>query len=281
MVRRIFVLGTIALFILSTTASAGLIFNRRPKQQDNSKEQAQDPISVLRHDTDEHHRLSAVQNLSHADLKQNPQAAFALIDVLLKDTSPNVRTAAADVLGKLHPMAVHIGMALEQASSSDSSSAVRNAAGASLAAYVHAGYHLSAEGAPPLAPPAPPPMAPASPSTSKQHQASNFKPVSRPKLPPQTDEPPMAKSVPTFVITPLNGVAEPTIPSVPMLVPAPPPPADRELMLPTPPPAKGPTIEMSPEPAKPPVTPAPNTDKPKESKPAGKSENGPILNGPG
>ncbi len=283
MVRRIVVLSTISLVILSSTASAGLIFNRRGKQQDNAKDQPQDPISVLRHDTDEHHRLSAVQSLGRTDLKQNPQAAFVLIDVLLKDASPNVRAAAADVLGKLHPMAVQIGMALEQASSSDSSPSVRNVASASLAAYVHAGYQLSAEGAPPLAPSGAPPTAPAGSSASKSRQSPNYKPVSRPKLPSQTDEPPTAKPVPTFVVPPLSGGAEPVVPNAPMLVPTPPPASDHDLLIPTPP-AKVPTIEMSPEPAKPPVVPAPNTDKPKDSKdskPAGKSENGPILNGPG
>src|SRR5579871_4533057 len=141
MVRRVAVFSALSLVIFNTTASAGLIFNRHPKQPDNSQQQmSQDPVSVLRNDTDERHRLSAVQSLSHTDLKQSPQAGVALIDALLKDPSPNVRAASADALSKVRPMAVQIGMALEQAAGSDTAPAVRSAADRSLAAYVHAGY---------------------------------------------------------------------------------------------------------------------------------------------
>jgi len=271
MVRRVFVLSAMSLIILTAAAPAGLIFNRRPKQQDNSQDKApQDPISVLRNDTDEHHRLSAIQNLSHSDLKQSPQAGIALIDALLKDPSPAVRSAAAEVLGRLRPMAVQIGMALEQAESADSSATVRNAAGKSLAAYVHAGYQPSADGAPPLATPAPPPSG---------QKPSAFKPASRPAQPRnQTAEPPLAKPVPTFVIPAPSLNIEAPAPT-PLLVPMPPPPTQEQLLPAAPP--KAPTIEMSPEPTKSPAASAPSTDKPKDAKPASKTENGPILNGPG
>jgi HEAT repeat protein len=267
MVRRVFILSAISFVAMTATAPAGLIFNRHPKQN-NSSDEAQDPISVLRHDTDERHRLSAVQNLSHSDLKQSPQAGIALIETLTKDPSPAVRTAAADVLGRLHPMAMQIGMALEQAASDDSSSTVRNAAQKSLAAYVHSGYHLSADGAPPLAPAGPPP--------SKQ-QPPIFNSTSRPMLPPNPSNEPLAKPIPTVLIPPLSRSIDLPVPPPSNLVPSPPPPLEHELVLPAVPPKMS-AIEMSPEPVKPPATTTPSTDKPKDTKPADK---GPILNGPG
>jgi hypothetical protein len=267
MVRRVFALSALSLVMLTATAPAGLIFNRKPKQ-DNSAEPAHDPVWVLRNDADEHHRWNAVENLSRVDLKQFPQAGPALAEALLKDSSPLVRSAAADALGRLRPMSSPIGMALEQAEDSDQSTAVRNAARRSLAAYVHAGYHPSATGAPQLAPAGPSPSA----------KPSIYRPASRPVLPPvQTNEPPVAKSIPTFVIPPPSQMSGSLVSPPPPSLPAPQLDSELERMLKP----KSSAIEMSPEPVKPPTVPAPNADKPKDSKPAGKSEAGPILNGPG
>jgi hypothetical protein len=257
-----FLLVAVLAIASTATSSAGIIFNRHPKEENSSGGRTFELIRTLRHDLDERHRKAAVDGLSKSDSKETPQIAPALVDSMLNDPSPAVRAEAAEALGRIRPMAPQVGMALEKALNTDSSSTVKSAARNSLSAYVHAGYHPVGNSASQL-----------TNSNSSSQQPFIFKPARQSQPLPQTNEPPLANTTPNLVIPtprqPTGPMPRQQPPSIPVV-----PPTNPNFDLPKPS-----AVELIPQP---PQTTAPQSaPKPKETKPAGKSEEGPILNPPG
>jgi hypothetical protein len=165
-----------------------------------------------------------------------------LVDVLLTDKKPAVRAEAAQSLGKIRPVSQQVGLALEQALSSDASMRVRLQARSSLLQYHWSGYHgskkdemISQTKEPPLAddktlpsaistapqPPTTSRLAPVQPDGSRS--TSGYRPSTPapfPQVPPSPTgkEPPLAP--PTPPASPAPTGKEP--PPAPMPSPTPP-----------------------------------------------------------
>ena len=204
------------LAVLVSQASAG-IFNKKNKPSPN--ERVPELLTVVKSDGDEHKRTAAAEELRQYDPKKFPNIVPTLIDVLMTDPKPSVRSEAAQTLSKLRPVSKEVGMALEQAVAKDTSMRVRLQARSALLQYHWHGYHGGKDSGPaptqspepPLAPPTVnPPTAPHNPTRIEP------KPVAPAKTAP-TAPPVGGSSVPQ----PLPA-GPPLVPSeVPHLKPAP------------------------------------------------------------
>ena len=185
MVWRAFFLVPVALFAALPLQAAGL-FNRKSNQAAQAKPKADDAtaliVRTLRTDADERRRAYAAESLARFDLKQHPQAGFALIEALSRDSSQLVRGAVVESLSKMRPMTQQVAEALEQASLADSSNQVRTAAGNALMPFVQAGYRPAKREAANLAKAQPPAPRGARPQP----------PLERIPSPNETSEPPLA-----------------------------------------------------------------------------------------
>src|SRR5262249_56649337 len=116
--------------------------------------------------------------------KQFPTIVPALVDALMTDPKPGVRSEAAQSLSKLRPVSKEAGWALEQAVAKDASMRVRLQARSALLHYHLAGYRVGKEAAPAPATTqsAEPPLAAPADAAAARVQA---KPASKPeKAPP-------------------------------------------------------------------------------------------------
>ena len=249
---RHLLLGSLTLAALGGSADAGILFNRN-KPKDPPPNQAQNPPSaqdhvgdlakVLRGSPDERKRANAADELAKADLRQHPQAGEALFAALYQDPSANVRAEAAQAIGRLRPLTLQGGQALEDAMNSDSSPRVRQVAKGAIAIYLQAGYRTGVPESKGVAqtPPAAAQRAPAARPTPPVAQ----RPVGR-----QTNEPPLAAATPSQ--------ARQDKPAATELTPEPGPAPSAPRLL-------GPVKES----------------KPAITKPAKTDDEGPILTGPG
>jgi hypothetical protein len=183
MAWRTLLMVSVAAFASLPAQGAGL-FGRRQNQPAAAKPNTDDKtvqlIRLLRTDGDERRRTLAVENLARFDLKQHPQAGFALIEAMSRDSSAMVRRAAAESLGKMRPMTQQVAQALEQVSIADSASEVRASASQALQAFVEAGYKPMKRG-----------EAPAATAAGKAPRPQPL--PSRLLLPNETTEPPLAE----------------------------------------------------------------------------------------
>ena len=214
-------------------------------------------VATLQADTDIERRKAAAEALRTHDPRNNPDLIPALVTVVQKDPSPEVRALAAETIGlykSLYPVAAS---ALDVAEKTDPDAAVRAAAKNALWQYHLNGFKPSAPLAsttgqssePPLATPKPSPIPtvvavkPPAPVAT----ATDFRPITQGMGKPQTfqptAEPPLAKpkgqisapipaavpdSQPSRVEPPTLSLPTPTIPAVPSGAPVPtitPPPA--------------------------------------------------------
>ncbi len=222
-------LGLLTLFTLLSAipAQAGIIFNRhsrKPSKENTVTDPTAQLIQVARTDSDDRRRAAAVEELGQFDLRQYPQAAFALIQVLQGDSSAAVRGEAAKLLGKMRPLTQQVAEALDVASSTDSAPGVRQLARASLLPFLSAGYKQgnrsdAPANEPSYAGPAAQPARPIAPSRlPSPFVRQNPRPAT---LGNETTEPPLADAAPTesakpaYPSAPSNASpARPTIPSV-------------------------------------------------------------------
>jgi hypothetical protein len=98
-------------------------------------------LAIVKQDKDSHKRVDAAEELRQYDSGQFPEIIAVLIDVLQTDASPSVRIEAATSLGRMRPISVPAGQALEKAASGDSNLRVRIQARTSLTYYQLSGYH--------------------------------------------------------------------------------------------------------------------------------------------
>lgn len=168
------VLVALLLAVLADPAAAG-IFGKKNKP--TPAERVPELLSIVKVDGDEHKRSAAAEELRQYDPKQFPNIVPTLIDVLMADPKPSVRSEAAQSLSKLRPVSKEAGWALEQAVAKDASMRVRLQARSALLHYHLAGYHGGKEAGPaPMQSSEPPMAAPANPAPAPRLQA---KPVSQ------------------------------------------------------------------------------------------------------
>jgi hypothetical protein len=178
-------LASILLAVLASPAPAG-IFGKKTKP--TPEQRVPELLSILKTDGDEHKRANAAEELRQYDPKQFPAIVPALIDVLMSDAKPSVRSEAAQTLGKLRPVTREAGMALEQAVAKDASMRVRLQARSALLHYHWAGYHGGKDSQPPAVQSKEPPLAPPTSKAPTDEPASprlQTKPVAQPDKPAQ------------------------------------------------------------------------------------------------
>jgi hypothetical protein len=201
-------LVSVVLVACTVPASAG-IFKKTPKP--NPKERVPELLMIVKTDKDEANRAAAAEELREYDAKAFPDLVPVLIDVLMTDSKPGVRTEAAQSLGKIRPISNEAGWALEQAAAKDASMRVRLQARSSLLQYHWAGYRSPKDGAPPeskeppLATTPPPAPSPQPSIRSTNQRLSPIPPIvttttrpspTGPQLIPTT-EPPMLQPLPS------------------------------------------------------------------------------------
>ena len=118
---------------IASSASAGIIFGKKPKVVPEKR--VPELLSILLSDGDENKRYDAVAELREYDTKQFPQIVPTLIEVLMNDKKPSVRSEAAQTLAKLRPVSEQVALALKQARDKDPSLRVRMQARSSLLSY--------------------------------------------------------------------------------------------------------------------------------------------------
>jgi hypothetical protein len=198
-------------------ACAGVFFGKKVKQ--SPAERVPELIKTLKTDGDEHKRCSAAEELRQYDPMQFPEIVPALIDALLNDKKPAVRSESAQSLGKLRPVTSAAGAALEQSLAKDNSMRVRLQARSSLLQYRWAGYtpkgkdEPAAESKePPLAADVPPATARTAPPRSTSVSPPRSAPPDAPRpLPTGSLEPPVATPAP---IRDLSGKTQATPTSI-------------------------------------------------------------------
>jgi hypothetical protein len=201
-----FLLLPLLLAVLADPAAAG-IFKKAPKP--DPKMRVNELIVAVKTDKDESKRAAAAAELREYDPKAFPDIVPILIDVLMNDPKPSVRAEAAQSLGKLRPVTMEAGWALEQAAAKDSSIRVRMQAKSSLLQYHWAGYRAPKDGPiienkePPVVKglldpkPAPPPrLTPQPAPMPRVLPAGNRTPPADPRLIP-TNEPPLLDPPPS------------------------------------------------------------------------------------
>jgi hypothetical protein len=125
---------------LTLPASAGIIFGKKPTKPDPAMRVPQ-LIVIVKTDKDESKRVSAAEELRQFDPAAFPDLVPVLIDVMMNDDKPSVRSEAAESLGKIRPVSKEVGWALEQVEEKDKSWRVRTKARYVLLGYHWAGYH--------------------------------------------------------------------------------------------------------------------------------------------
>ena len=96
-------------------------------------------LSIIRSDKDDRKRVAAIESLRNVDATAYPEIVPVLIEALLQDQRPNVRSEAAQTLGRIRPPSAAAAQALEQAAQRDSSRWVRLHSRTALVSYKLAG----------------------------------------------------------------------------------------------------------------------------------------------
>jgi hypothetical protein len=142
----------LAALMLNGTASEGSaqiqLFGSK-KSKTPPQQRVPELVALLKTDTNDHKRSQAAEELRQFDPKDFPEIVPALIDALQTDNSASVRVEAATGLGRLRPVTVPAGQALEKAVAEDANMRVRIQAKASLVYYQLSGYHAPKKGDPP------------------------------------------------------------------------------------------------------------------------------------
>ncbi|HTU94005.1 MAG TPA: HEAT repeat domain-containing protein, partial [Gemmataceae bacterium] len=138
-IRALWLVPLMLLPALAGPSYAGIFFGKKNKKI-TPAERVPELLAQVKSDGDESKRAAAAQELRQYDPGQFPMIVPVLIDVLITDTKPVVRTEAAQSLGKIRPISQQAGMALEQALANDSSMRVRLQARSSLLQYHWGGY---------------------------------------------------------------------------------------------------------------------------------------------
>lgn len=284
--QRLFFVSIFAL-VCATSADAGPF---RKTSRPDPATQVPFLLQTLRTSTDERVRETAASALREYDAKAFPEILPTLIEALTTDKSSSVRSEVAESIGKIRPISIQAGYALEQAIANDKNPLVQLSARTAMLQYrllgiVSSKADLATQSAEPrlaattdektmpgerVLRPTPAPIPVAGPVSPPPNAPKNLSPSANPtaqalvpKQAPQTDEPPKAessKSGPILTIDPKKPTPVITIPSGP-----------RELITPIPNVAK-------PAPVAPPPMPLPaGLDGPTTPQPEKPGDQGPTL----
>jgi len=132
----------VCLLVGAQTAARAGLFSKKPSKPE-PKDRVPELLIIVKTDKDEHKRAAAATELRQYDPAAFPDIVPVLIDVLISDAKPAVRSEAAESLGKLRPVSKQAGWALEQALEKDPSTRVRMQARYTLLQYHWAGYKSS------------------------------------------------------------------------------------------------------------------------------------------
>jgi HEAT repeats len=223
---------------LTLPGQAGL-FGKKPSKP-SPAERVPELIAILRTDGDEDKRSNAAEELRQYDPTAFPTIVPALVEAMLTDKKPSVRSESAQSLGKLRPVSDQAGFALQQTLEADPSMRVRLQARSALMSYRWSSWHgvkkeppsnntkeppLADKNAPPSLPnppqPPPPPVINTQRMPPRQFQGIPTNPngrqsngVSLQRPVPTTAEPPLAPPLPAKDLTPLQPV--PQLPPTPV-----------------------------------------------------------------
>jgi HEAT repeats len=132
-------LAVVVLIVTATDSSAQWFGTKKAKTP--PQQRVPELIVALKSEKDYHKRADAAEELRQFDSKEFPEIIAALIEALQTDSAIGVRIEAATGLGRLRPISVPAGQALEKAASDDASFRVRFQANLSLGYYKLSGYH--------------------------------------------------------------------------------------------------------------------------------------------
>ena len=242
---------------LIAPARAGILFKKKKPPVD-ANQRVPELLGQVKTAPDEHKRSKAAEELRQFDPVAFPDIVPVLLDVLAHDPKPPVRAEAAHSLGKLRPVSVMVGQALEQALARDKSMRVRLQARSALLQYRWAGYRTPKKTdippqtkEPPLAPPLPGEAPGQGPPLLGTPRALPADPVpSGQPLPPITTRPgtrSLDPSVPVIRLTPMVSGGGPPVGAAPAQpVPLPVPPVSPAPQL-APPTGPGPALTSPPK----------------------------------
>src|SRR5262245_47583328 len=116
--------ATLLSLLLALPSPAGIFFGKKPPAK-SPQERIPELITILKTDGDENKRCAAAEELRTFETQAHPEIVAILIEVLQNDAKPSVRAEAAQSLGKIRPITLPAGQALEQALAKDASMRVR------------------------------------------------------------------------------------------------------------------------------------------------------------
>src|SRR5262245_9144760 len=137
--------------VLTAAPAASLppLFGKKKATAPDPSQRVPELLGIVKSDKDEHNRAQAAGELRRFDAKQYPDIVPTLIEALMNDPKPSVRAEAAQSLGRLRPISLAAGQALEQALARDTSMRVRLQARSALLQYQWSGYRSLKKGAEP------------------------------------------------------------------------------------------------------------------------------------
>ena len=145
----VLILAALAVAAAGSEGSAQIFGSKKPKTP--PQQRVPELVALLKTDKNDHKRAQAAEELRQFDPKEFPEIVPVLIEALQNDTAAGVRIEAATGLGRLRPVSVQAGQALEKAVADDANMRVRLYAKASLVYYQLSGYHAPKKGDPPPA----------------------------------------------------------------------------------------------------------------------------------
>jgi hypothetical protein len=195
--RRRLLLVLLLVVMLPIPATAGILFGKKTPKP-TPQERVPELIKIIQTDGDENKRADAVEELRQYDPVQFPDIVPTLIDALLNDKKPSVRSEAAHSVSKLRPVSPMVGQALEAALANDSAMRVRMSARSALLSYQWAGYRSNGKKDDPLTTTKEPPLAdppdkkpiPAPPTVIPARMTPVPQPAPKPPIPTQPWNPP-------------------------------------------------------------------------------------------
>jgi hypothetical protein len=132
------ILVPVLLAAVALPASAGIFFNKRPKQ--NPTERVPALLIAVKTETNDRKREAAAEELRQYDPKAFPEIVPVLIDVMQHDNKAGVRLEAAQSVAKFRPVSQEVGFALEEMAAHDEAVRVRLQARSLLVQYRLSGY---------------------------------------------------------------------------------------------------------------------------------------------
>lgn len=119
-------------------APAQLIFSKKVKT--NPTQRVPELILILKTDPEERKRIQAAEELRDYDTATFTEIVPVLVDVMLHDKKPGVRSEALASLAKIRPVTTLAGQAMEKVAAEDESLRIRWQAKTALPKYHLAGY---------------------------------------------------------------------------------------------------------------------------------------------